>query len=393
MADLIDVKRSPVAEVVGKLRSSSRGESTEAGQTLVRLAADHGVSLRDYLTLAVDPRQGEDSRRYEGLNGYEATLAYLNLPFQNDLEQGVLLQAAAETFQVYPGTRAMFPEVVDDMLRFKGRQDQIENVAALVAQSRTINGVEMVSTFVEDDKDERGTYSVAELGRIPVRTVRTSQTSVGMFKHGSGYRTSYEFNRRSSLDILTPFAARVARELEISKVKNATAVLLNGDGVNGAATADALASYGADFTGGKTLKDNYRALATFLMKRAQAGNPVDTIVGNFDMFIELMFMFQPNTANSANVAKEMIAMGTPGVNLSLPLLNGSVNFALSSAMPANYLLAFSKAETLEELVEAGSSISENEKSILNQSITYVRSEVTGYKLAFGDTRTLLKCVA
>ena len=393
MADLIDVKRSPVAEVVGKLRSSSRGESTEAGQTLVRLAADHGVSLRDYLTLAVDPRQGEDSRRYEGLNGYEATLAYLNLPFQNDLEQGVLLQAAAETFQVYPGTRAMFPEVVDDMLRFKGRQDQIENVAALVAQSRTINGVEMVSTFVEDDKDERGTYSVAELGRIPVRTIRTSQTSVGMFKHGSGYRTSYEFNRRSSLDILTPFAARVARELEISKVKNATAVLLNGDGVNGAATADALASYGADFTGGKTLKDNYRALATFLMKRAQAGNPVDTIVGNFDMFIELMFMFQPNTANSANLAKEMVALGAPGVNLALPLLNGSVNFALSSSMPANYLLAFSKAETLEELVEAGSSISENEKSILNQSITYVRSEVTGYKLAFGDTRTLLKCVA
>lgn len=393
MADLIDVKRSPVAEVVGKLRSSSRGESTEAGQTLVRLAADHGVSLRDYLTLAVDPRQGEDSRRYEGLNGYEATLAYLNLPFQNDLEQGVLLQAAAETFQVYPGTRAMFPEVVDDMLRFKGRQDQIENVAALVAQSRTINGVEMVSTFVEDDKDERGTYSVAELGRIPVRTIRTSQTSVGMFKHGSGYRTSYEFNRRSSLDILTPFAARVARELEISKVKNATAVLLNGDGVNGAATADALASYGADFTGGKTLKDNYRALATFLMKRAQAGNPVDTIVGNFDMFIELMFMFQPNLAGNTNLAKEMVALGAPGVNLALPLLNGSVNFALSSSMPANYLLAFSKAETLEELVEAGSSISENEKSILNQSITYVRSEVTGYKLAFGDTRTLLKCVA
>lgn len=393
MADLIDVKRAPVAEVVGKLRSNSRGESVEAGQTLVRLAAEHGVGLRDYLTLAVDPRQGEDARRYEGLNGYEATLAYLNLPFQNDLEQGVLLQAAAETFQVYPGTRAMFPEVVDDMLRFKGRQDQIENVAALVAQSRTINGVEMVSTFVEDDKDERGTYSVAELGRIPVRTIRTSQTSVGMFKHGSGYRTSYEFNRRSSLDILTPFASRVARELEISKVKNATAVLLNGDGVNGAATADALATYGADFTGGKTLKDNYRALATFLMKRAQAGNPVDTIVGNFDMFIELMFMFQPNLASSANQAREMIALGAPGVNLALPLLNGSVNFALSSSMPANYLLAFSKAETLEELVEAGSNISENERSITNQSITYVRSEVTGYKLAFGDTRTLLKCVA
>ena len=34
---------------------------------------------------------------------------------------------------------------------------------------------------------------------------------------------------------------------------------------------------------------------------------------------------------------------------------------------------------------------DDERSILNQSITYVRSEVTGFKLAFGDTRTLLDC--
>ena len=301
----------------------------------------------------------------------------------------MVLQAASESFQTYPGTRAMFPEVIDDMLRWKNRQDQIESVAPLLAQSRTIAGTEMISTIVNDDSAERDTFTVPELARIPVRTIRTSQTSVAMYKHGSAYRTSYEFNRRSSIDILTPFAARVARELEISKTKAAVSVLINGDGVNPAAPTAALSAYGADFTGGKTLQHNYKALAKFLMERAKNGTPVDMLVGNFDTYVELMFMFAPTNSVGLNKTEmeALVAAGTP--MLQLPIMGGAVQFAVSSAVPANKLIAFSKAETLEELVEAGASISENERSILNQSITYVRTEVTGYKLAFGDTRTLL----
>ena len=388
MRDLIELQRRPVEEVLKGLKAS-RGESIEAGQNLVRTAAEYGLGVRDYLTLAIDTRAGENAQRFAELSGYEAALVHLNLPFRNDFEAGVVLQAASESFQTYPGTRAMFPEVIDDMLRWKNRQDQIESVAPLLAQSRTIAGTEMISTIVNDDSAERDTFTVPELARIPVRTIRTSQTSVAMFKHGSAYRTSYEFNRRSSIDILTPFAARVARELEISKTKAAVSVLINGDGVNPAAPTAALSAYGADFTGGKTLQHNYKALAKFLMERAKNGTPVDMLVGNFDTYVELMFMFAPTNSVGLNKTEmeALVAAGTP--MLQLPIMGGAVQFAVSSAVPANKLIAFSKAETLEELVEAGASISENERSILNQSITYVRTEVTGYKLAFGDTRTLL----
>ena len=388
MRDLIELQRRPVEEVLKGLKAS-RGESIEAGQNLVRTAAEYGLGVRDYLTLAIDTRAGENAQRFAELSGYEAALVHLNLPFRNDFEAGVVLQAASESFQTYPGTRAMFPEVIDDMLRWKNRQDQIESVAPLLAQSRTIAGTEMISTIVNDDSAERDTFTVPELARIPVRTIRTSQTSVAMYKHGSAYRTSYEFNRRSSIDILTPFAARVARELEISKTKAAVSVLINGDGVNPAAPTAALSAYGADFTGGKTLQHNYKALAKFLMERAKNGTPVDMLVGNFDTYVELMFMFAPTNSVGLNKTEmeALVAAGTP--MLQLPIMGGAVQFAVSSAVPANKLIAFSKAETLEELVEAGASISENERSILNQSITYVRTEVTGYKLAFGDTRTLL----
>jgi hypothetical protein len=388
MRDLIDIQRRPVEDVLKGLRAS-RGESVEAGQALVRSAADFGLGLRDYLTLSIDTRAGENANRFAELSGYEAALAHLNLPIRNDFENGIVLQAASETFQTFPGTRAMFPEVIDDVLRFKNRQDQIESVLPMLAQSRTIAGTELISTLVEDDSAERDTFSVPELARIPVRTIRTSQQTVGMYKHGSAYRTSYEFNRRASLDLLTPYAARVARELEISKAKAAVSVLINGDGVNGAAATAALSAYGGDFANGKTLQNNYKALAKFLMERAKDGKPVDMLVGNFDTYVELMFMFAPTNSVGLNRTEMEALTAAGGPMLQLPIMGGAVQFAVSSAVPANKLIAFTKAETLEELVEAGSSIAENERSILNQSITYVRTEVTGYKLAFGDTRTVL----
>lgn len=390
--DLIDIKRLPVEAVLADMRGS-RGASAEAGLKLVAQAADAGLNLRDYLTLAIDTRQGENAEKFATLNGYEAALAFLNLPFKNDLEQGVLLQAASETFQKYPGTRAMFPEVIDDMLRWKNRQDQLETVAPLLAQSRTITGTELVTTLVDDDSKERDSFTVPELARIPVRTIRTSEQSVKMYKHGSAYRTSYEFNRRASLDILTPFAARVARELEISKVKAATSVLLNGDGVNGAAPVLGITAFGGDIANGNTLQNNYKALAKWLMAKAKDGTPIDTIVGNFDQFVELVFMFSQTLSSAKSTVEKVAEAGGPSVNLNLPIMNGSVNFVLSSSAPANKLIGFNKAETLEELVEAGSEISENERSIQNQAITYVRTEVTGYKLALGDTRHVLDTAA
>lgn len=384
MLDLIDIKKLPVEDVLKGLRGT-RGESIEAGQKLIRMAVDVGLGLRDYLTLAIDTRAGEHKELLHELSGYEATLVHLNLPFRNDFANGVLLQAASETFQTFPGTRALFPEVIDDMLRFKHTQDQLETTEGMLAQRRTITGNEMISTLVDDDSAELGTFTVPELARIPVRTIRTSETAVKMFKHGSAYRTSYEFNRRASLDILTPFANRVARELEISKVKAATSVLINGDGVNGAAPVVAITTFGG--TAG-TL--DYKSLAKWIMEAAKEGKPIDKIVGNYDMFVELLFLFTPTLASElSEISTGPRVMGTPSINVKLPILNGSVDFSLSSSMPADQLIGYTLGETLEELIEAGSSISENERSILNQAIIFVRTETTGFKLAFGDTRRIL----
>lgn len=392
---------APMVALAGLL-SQNPSESKMAADKLLREAKDYGLSLGDYLNVRIDPRKSETPAKFqlkEGvfLSGFDASMLELNLPHRDNFEQGVLLQAASDTFQTFPGTRAMFPEVVDSMLRWKNRQSNLETLAPFISQSRTINGAEMISTVVNDDKNERDTYSIAEGGEIPVRTIRTSQTAVGIFKHGSGIRTTYEFERRASLDILTPFAARVARELEMSKVRAATNVLVNGDGVNAAAAVEGITVYGgvAYNAGDKTtfLRNQYGALMAWMVNKAAAGTPIDTIAGNLKMYLELLMMFTPTISNGTSLAEAMATRGGPAIDVSLPLMNGNVKFALSSSMPDNMLLGFSKMETLEEVIEAGSSIAENEKAVSNQTVTYYRTENSGFRLAFGDTRFMLNLAA
>jgi hypothetical protein len=389
--NLSDIKRAAPAEVLKDLKSEDQSTSRSAAERLVRDAKDSGLSMQDYLKLAVDCTKADDVARYSQgggkvLNGFEATLMYLGLPFRDNFEHGVFLQAASDTFQKYPGTRAMFPEVIDQMLRWKSRQDQLESIAPLIAQTRTISGTELISTVVDDESAQRGTSTIAEFGKIPVRTIRTSQSSVGIFKHGSGIRTSYEFERRASLDILTPFASRVARELELSKVRAAVSLMINGDGVNAAAPVESITVFGGVSKSTTAISAQYKAVATWLAKKAAAGTPIDTVIGNVNMYLELLFMFTPLLNGQRSQIEAMAAAGAPGLNMNIPLLGGSATFALASSMPDYKLLGISKNETLEELVEAGSSISENERSIQNQAITYVRSENSGFKLAYADTR-------
>lgn len=374
-------------ELLAGLKADHPSDSTKAGLKLLSDANRYGLSVKDYLTLAIKTRGTEE---FSGLSGYDAAKVFLNLPVKDDLKEGIVLQAASETFQTYPGTRALFPPVIEDMLIWNRRQDQIERVEPMLAVSRTISGPELLFTVVDDAASDTASFSVPELGRIPVRSIRTSEASVRFFKHGSGIRTSYEFNRRARLDLLTPFAARVARELELSKVRAATGVLINGDGLaNSAAPVVTQSSFNAQT--GETATNgriNYLNLLAWMVARAQAGCPVDTVVGNWDAAFQWMRMFLPAFQSPVSQADALRQMGgtVPAV-IPIPMPQ-TVNFVVSSSAPANRLIGFVRGETLEHLMEAGSDIAEEQRAMENQSITYYRTENSGLRLVYRDTRSI-----
>lgn len=397
MTDLLTIRngRKPAEVLLAALKPEDKNgaSSLRAGENLVRSAKEARLSLPDYLRLAIDPNQGEFKGL--GLDGYECALAYLDLPIKDDFSQGILLQAAAETFNTYPGTRALFPAVVDNVLQWKYRQDQIENVAAIVSQSRTINGIEMVTTVVDDKADDyQQTGVIVEGAEIPVRSLRTTEKSVKFYKFGGGIEFTYEFERRASLDLITPYAARMQREVEIGQTAIATSLLLNGDGVSGAAPNVNATDLAATFpTDGqpvpKTGRMNWEIILKWLVNRAQAGVPVDTVVGNWDMYLEWLRMFATPTVNAGISQLEILQKAGVQTAIDNPRLPMNIKFALSSTAPANKLIGFIKAETLEELVENGSDIEESTRAITNQRVRYVKTTNRGYRLIFGDTRSVL----
>lgn len=377
-------------KLVAELKSKPSA-SKEAGVALVHSAAEFGLSVKEYLILAA----GKDPKDSAGLNGYERALFALNLPVRNDYENGIHLQAASETFSTYPGTRALFPQVIDDVLRFANRQDQFERVQPMLASSRVINGAEMLSTVVDDDSADRGTYTIPEGSRFPVRMVKTSEKAVRIYKHGSAIRFTYEFGRRASLDLLVPYANRVARELELSKVKSATAVLINGDGAYGAAPVVTQSSFNTDAgltaTNGQISWGN---LLAWFVSRAKVGAPMDTVVMNWDGYFQWLMLFgRQNVLANATTSHPIDNATAAGAQLGRINLPMAMTPVISSDCPAGKLIGFSKADTLEELVEAASQIQESERSITNQTITLVRSENTGYRIVYGDTRSIYNFAA
>lgn len=397
-ASLIDLARSrkPAEELLAGLLSDNKADSLRAGQNLVAAAKEHHLSLSNYLRLAVDTSKGE----YAGskMDGYEAALAHLGLPLRDDFKNGVVLQAAAETFNTYPGARGLFSEVMDDIVQWKYRQDNIESVEPMIAQSRTINGVEMITTVIDDkENDYQQIGIIAEGARIPVRSLRTTEKSVKFHKFGGGIETTYEFERRISLDLLTPYAARMQREVAIGQTTIATNLLVNGDGTssNGAAAVVTATTLAGQMASPPTIvanKLNWEIFLRWLLNRAKAGVPVDTVVGNYDLYFEWIRMFATPQANSGESQGDTLRRAGVSAAVDNPRFDFNVNFAVASQAPAGKLIGFRKSETLEELVEAGSDIEDSIRAIENQKVRYLRTENKGYRLVFGDTREILHLV-
>lgn len=392
MPDLLSItqNRKPASEVLAGLTSEDRNTSVAAGQALIRRAKEAGLSLPDYLRLAIQP---DGIHMEAGLDGYEVALATLNLPLKDDYSKGVVLQAAADTFATFPGVRALFPPVIDDIVQWKYRQVEYENVDDMVAQTRTINGTELITQVVmnDDPTDYQVEGMIGEGARIPHRSIRATERSVKFHKFGSGIEWTYEFSRRASLDMITPYASRMRSEVERAQVGAAYAMLANGDGVNPAApvvTHDTIATdYGlAAPTDGKI---NWEVFTAWMVRRARMGVPIDTVVGNWDMYFQWLMMFARPEIPLGQTQIQTLAEAGVTLAAANPRLNFRVNFVLASSAPAGQLLGYSKADTLEQLIENASDIEETQKYIENQKVKYFHTVNKGYRIIFGDTREIL----
>ena len=387
----LTANRRPVDQVVGALMSDNGAESQEAGLKLMASAMEYGLNVSDYLRLAVEP---EGIAAELGMDGYEATKVFLGLPTRDDYRNAVTLQAAADAFASYRGVRALFPEVIDDVVQWKYRQTEFETPEALVAQSRTINGTELITTVVQDSEEDYERYGmIGEGARIPVWSIKASDQSVKIFKFGVGLEWTYEFARRASLDLVTPYVMRTEKATKMAQTATAYSLMINGDGVHGAAqtrnASDVESDNGLDVGTVAAGKINWEILTAWLVERAKSGAPIDTVAGNWDTYLQWRLMFAKPSVSEGLTQMEMLQRAGVSAAQANPGLDLNINFALVSDAASNQLLGFSKNDTLEELIENGSDIEESERVIKNQRVNLYSTKNAGYRLIFGDTRQIL----
>lgn len=384
--------RRPVADVVGALMSDSNAESEQAGLALLASAKEYGLSVDNYLRLAVQP---EGIAAELKLDGYEASKVFLGLPTKDDFKNGVVLQAAADAFASYRGVRALFPEVIDDVVQWKYRQTEFETPEALVSQSRTINGTELITTVVTDNEEDYQRYGmIAEGARIPIWSIKASDQSVKIFKFGVGLEWTYEFARRASLDLITPYVMRAEKATKIAQVATAYGLMVNGDGVHGAAAvrnaSDVNADNNLDADATAAGRLNWEVLTAWLVERAKSGAPIDTVAGNWDTYLQWRLMFAKPSVAEGMTSSDVLQRAGVSAAQANPQLDFNINFALVSDAAPNQLLGFSKSDTAEELIESGSDIEESEKVIKTQRVNLFSTKNAGYRLIFGDTREILQ---
>lgn len=375
-----DIEKQSHKAVIGGLTQGNTPDALSAASALAAAASQRGLSIKQYLDASI---KVEDEHKTKGLKtGYEVALYELNLPVRDDFANNVSLQAAADTFATQPATRLLFPEVVTDMIKWKqGELDQFVSVAPLIAQTRIVQGSnELIMMELDENGADLSMNTIAEGANIPVVNIAQSQKSVKFYKVGKGYRFTYEFNRRASIDILTPFVNRMNRQFEIDKVNHAVNVLINGDGVASAVTVDAETAYGG--TNG-TL--DWKSFLKWVVARMAAGYPLDTYVMNYATYADFITnLFQPTAAGTPLLTEVGARAGVSVGNTVLQQLRMSLAFGPNVA--ASNILGINKAETLEELQEAGSDIVENQRVIRSQQVEFFRTINLGYNLVGPNSR-------
>lgn len=378
-------------EVIAKLKHSEASTGRENAMLLLHDANTMGFG--------VDALLHQNVEGGNGLDGFEATFAALGVPLNLKDDTAIAAFASATTsFMTNDGLSVLLPSLVNNLLRSQDNKGIIEKADDLILQTRMVksNAVQKEIVYDKDTNDSYATHRIAEGANIPTRKLKTGQSNVKFYKTGHGIEVSYEFAQDMTPDILVPYANRIQFERSQSEHIIAVQTLINGESndpgsANGAIATDDLDTI--DNKAGTPLRARAEGFIKWLIEAARAGRPIDTLVVGWDSIFELQYMFPVSDANgNAAVGVGAVAAGGALAQMQVKVVNGinfNLNVVISSAVEEKQIIGYRKGETMERLIKTNSQISEQERSIKNQTLLYTNTIISGFTLAYGESRRLL----
>ena len=307
-------------------------------------AKKQGLSFAQFL-------QTQDDQEHSKLDAYERQLQAHNLRIRG--KQVSLV----EDFYKTASNSVLFPEFINrEVLAGMdiGRNECM--LTDLVANVRTIDSNVYQGLTASAKAGEKGAFRVGEGGTFPKTIITLANKPVTLIKFGHAISIPYEVSRRIAVDALAVHLRLIGRYLRRSMVAEGIDIIINGDGNSNGAAVDTVSGL------------NYNNIIDFDSNFDDDGfSPTLWLTTKIGMntILKMSEFKDPQAGFNYQQTGKMIS----------PL---GVTLRKSSAVPASRLIGVDRTAALEQLIEAGSQLTEADKIIDKQLDEVVISQNGGF---------------
>lgn len=176
---------------------------------------------------SLDPAENYKGTSLEGLDAYQRQLKRFGI------KVGGSGSDVVDKFFKSSDSAVLFPEYVSRAVRQGLEQANI--LPEIVASTTVIDGIDYRSITSIPSEDEKELKVVKEGAFIPETNIRTKENLVKLKKRGRSLVASYEAIRFQRLDLFTVTLRQIGAYIARTLLKDAIAVIVNGDGADNAA--------------------------------------------------------------------------------------------------------------------------------------------------------------
>lgn len=247
-------------------------------------------------------------------------------------------------------------------------------LSELVAVTTPIRGNDYRTIFMDYDAAAVRKFRVGESAEIPMTTLTSRENTIRLRKYGRGITASYEEMRRLRVDKIAWFIQWAALQAEIDKVAAIINVAINGDGnANTAATEYNLLTLDPDATAGEL---SLKGWLSFRMQFSEAYT-MTTALARLNTALQVLLL----NSGSGNVPLASYPLG--GISSQVSVINNTgdgVRLGFTNDAPSAKIVGMDASMAIEHVIEIGSTISEAERVITNQTQVMVMTEVEGWAI-------------
>ena len=184
----------------------------------------------------LDPSENYVGTEYENLDAFQRQLKRFDIKVSGSNSDTI------EKFFRTTDSAALFPEYISRAVRQGMQENNI--LPRIVASSTKIDGMDYRSIATAMSEDDKELKDVAEGAFIPQTTIKTQENLIKLNKRGRMLVASYEAIRFQHLDIFTVTLKQIGAYIQLSQLKDAIDVLINGDGNSNSASSQNVTTSG-----------------------------------------------------------------------------------------------------------------------------------------------------